>query len=212
MEEKSGSTYHNNLRRVFHFVTITTTALIYGLSPWTWEQTMPVLSVIILTFIAADLLRLHINALNNFVQKHLNFILRKHEQHELSGSSWYLLSAMISLSLFPKPIAVLGFLCLAVGDPLASYVGIATTQGQQIGKKTWAGCWAFFLVSWLVGGLWLLPIYGPLLAFSGAAIGSMGAALIERALIEIDDNLIIPLAASGLTMAWFNYYGLTTIL
>ena len=207
---KSDSTYHNNLRRVFHFLSISVFSLIYGLSHWSLETTMSAISIAVILFISADLTRLQIEKVNTFIQDKLKFLLRKHEYHMLSGSSWFLLSVLISLSLFPKPICVFGFLCLAAGDPVASFVGIASTQGQKIGQKTWAGCWAFFLVSWLVGGLWLLQNFSPFFAFSTAAIGSFGAAVTERAITEVDDNLIIPLVASGLATAWLNYYAVLT--
>jgi len=168
------------------------------------------MSITAVLFISVDLLRLHIKILNIFVRKKLSFLLRDHEYHKLSGSSWFLLSVVISLSLFPKSICAFGFLCLAVGDPTASFVGIATTQGQKIGQKTWAGCCAFLLISWLVGGLWLLQNFSPFFAFTAAFIGSTGAALAERTLIEMDDNLAIPLVASGLATAWLNYYSVIT--
>lgn len=171
---------------------------------------MRAISIAAVLFICADLARLQIERLNTFIQEKLKFLLRKHEYHMLSGTSWFLLSVLISLSLFPKPICAFGFLCLAAGDPIASYVGIASTQGQKIGQKTWAGCWAFFLVSWLVGGLWLLQSFSPFFAFSTAAIGSLGAALAERTITEIDDNLCVPLVASGLATAWLNYYAVIT--
>jgi len=203
--EKSGSSYDNNLRRVFHFLTISVSSLIYGLGPWTWEKTAPVLSIITVSVILMDLIRIHISPLNNLVQRYLSFILRKHEFHTLSGSSWFLLGGIISLALFPKNICVFGFLCLAVGDPLASYVGIAATGGQKIGQKTWYGCWAFFLMTSLVGGLWLLPSYPPHLAFTTAIVGSLGAAITERILLStVDDNIAIPLVANGLAMLWLN--------
>lgn len=202
--EKTGSSYNNNIRRVFHFLSISVVSLVYGLGPWTWESSLPVLSIITLSFIGLDLLRLHLSRLNGLVERHFRFILRKHELHSLSGTSWFFLGAVISLALFPKAVSVFGFLCLAAGDPIASYVGISATQGQKIGQKTWAGCWAFFLISWLVGGLWLLQAYPPLLAFGAAAVGGLGAAVTERALIEVDDNLAVPLVASGLATALFN--------
>ena len=100
----------------------------------------------------------------------------------------------------PKVLLVFGFLTLAVGDPIASYVGIASTQGKKLGQKTWAGAGAFFLASSLVGGLWLLQTYSPLIAFTCSACGSFGAAISEKMLNEMDDNLVIPLVASGLAM------------
>lgn len=201
---KNDSSYNNNLRRVFHFTSITAISLVYGLCTYPWDVVMPVLSIISMTFIGLEVVRLQVGWLNDFVQKYLKFIMRKHEIHTISGTSWFLLGAMISLSLFLKPVSVFGFLVLAVGDPLASYIGIASTQGQKLGQKTWAGCWGFFLVSWLVGFLWLLHTYSPLLALTGAAIGSFGAAVTERALTDLDDNIAVPLVASGLATAWFN--------
>jgi dolichol kinase len=207
-EPKSGSTYHNNLRRVFHFISISTFSLVFGLGHWSIEASMAAISLAVIGFICADLARLHIKVLNDFIQTRFKLLLRKHEFHSLSGTSWFLLGALISLSLFSKPICVFGFLCLAAGDPTASFVGIASTHGQKIGQKTWAGCWAFFLISWLVGGLWLVQSLPPFFAFGVAAIGSLGAAVAERAITQIDDNLIVPLAASGLATACINYYAI----
>jgi dolichol kinase len=204
-EPKSGFTYHNNLRRIFHFTTITVFSLIYGLSHWSVETSMKAISLTTIFFICADLTRLHIEKLNTLIQVKLKFLLRKHEYYSLSGTSWFLLGILISLSLFPKPICTLGFLCLAVGDPVASFVGVASSGGQKIGQKTWAGCWAFFLLSWLVGGLWLLQSFPPFFAFTTAAIGSLGAAISEKTITNFDDNLIIPLVASGLATIWLHF-------
>jgi len=94
---KTGSSYHNNLRRVFHFVSITIFSLIFGLSQWSIERSMAAISIAVILFICADLARLHINWLNELIQTKLKFLLRKHEFHSLSGTSWFLLSALISL-------------------------------------------------------------------------------------------------------------------
>lgn len=200
MMEKSATSYDNNLRRVFHFLSITITSLIYGLNNWPMEKVTKALCLITLGVILSDLIRLHINILNNLVQKWFGFILRKHEFHSLSGSSWFLLGAIISLSLFPKPISIFGFLCLAVGDPIASYVGISATKGSKIGQKTWHGSVGFILMTWLVGGLWLLRTYSPLTAFCVATIGSIGGAISEKLLTTFDDNFVIPLVASGFAL------------
>lgn len=204
--EKSGETYNNNLRRVFHFTAISILALVYGLGPWSPQDLASTVSIFTLTVILIDLLRLHIESLNEFVQKHFRFILRKHEFYTISGSSWFLLGAIISLMLYSKILSVFGFLCLAAGDPIASYVGISATQGQKIGQKTWHGTGAFFLATWLVGGLWFLRQYSPALAFGSACCGSLGAAITERVLIEFDDNFMVPLVASGLAMGFLAYF------
>ena len=204
---KSDSSYNNNIRRVFHFVSITVLSLIYGLSSWTQAEAAPKLAIITSIFIFMDILRLQVDFLNTWVQNRFKFLLRKHELRALSGTSWFLLGALISLALFPKAVSVFGFLVLAIGDPSASFVGIASTNGQKIGQKTWAGCWAFFLISWLVGSLWLLPHYSIFLTFTMACVGSFFAALAEKFLNDLDDNLIIPVVASGASVALLSIFG-----
>lgn len=199
---KEGRSYDNNLRRIFHFLSISFLALAYGLSDKSWEEVLPPLSLVSSIIIGVDVIRLQYKWLNHQVQRFFSFILRKHENYTISGSSWFLLGAIISLTLFPKEICVFGFLCLAVGDPLASYVGIASTNGQKLGQKTWAGCVGFFLASWMVGSLWLLHTHTPLVAFTAAACGGLAAAITERLLLQIDDNLAIPLIGSGVATAW----------
>jgi len=55
-------------------------------------------------------------------------------------------------------------------------------------------------------GLWLLQSLPPFFAFTAAALGCLGAAVSERAITELDDNIVIPLVASGLATASLNYY------
>jgi len=195
---KEGSSYNNNLRRVFHFLSISLLSLAYGLSSLTWAAVLPVINIVALVFIVMDLARLQFDGLNQRVQKWFSWIIRKHECYTISGTSWFLIALVFALSLFTKPILVFSFLVLAVGDPIASYVGIASTHGEKLGQKTWAGASAFFLSTALVGGLWLLQTMPPLLAFGCSLLGGAGAAISERIVSQMDDNLFIPLVAGGL--------------
>ena len=201
---KEGPSYNNNLRRVFHFVSISLLSLAYGLSSLTWATILPVVNIVALSFIVMDLVRLHFDGLNQKVQKWFSWIIRKHECHTLSGTSWFLIALVFALSLFTKPILVFSFLVLAVGDPIASYVGIASTQGKKLGQKTWAGASAFFLSTTLVGGLWLLHSMSPLLAFGCSMLGGAGAAISERIVSQMDDNLFIPIVAGSIAMLLFS--------
>jgi len=196
---KSGNSYNNNLRRWFHFLSIAGISLAYGFSTLTWTSVAGPLSIAAVVFILSDLLRLHLGFLNEFVKNNFSFILRKHEHHQLSGSSWFLIAAIMSLSLFTKPIAILGFLYLAIGDPLASYVGIKWGQ-REPGLKTWTGSLAFFIPCWIVGGFWLyhMAAVGIKMSIIIACNTAMVAALTERVVSQMDDNLAIPLATSCL--------------
>ena len=195
---KSGdSTYNNSLRRWFHLITISFLALTYGLSSLAWNVVAFPLAVISMTVIGLDLLRLHISHLNWLVQNTFSFILRKHELHSLSGTSWFLIAALFAVILFPKPAVMLGFLYLAFGDPTASYVGIRWGS-KGVGNKTWIGTLGFFIICTLVGFpyLWALTTWDRALAI--ASIPALISAIVERNLDEMDDNLAIPLTASAI--------------
>lgn len=205
---KEGSTYNNNSRRLFHFVSISVVSLLYGLSSLT-TAILPIVSILATIFISLDLLRLQWEPLNRKAQEWFSWIMRKHEACSISGTSWFLIALVFALSLFTKPVLVFSFLVLAVGDPIASYVGIASTQGKKLGTKTWAGAGAFFLATTLVGGLWLLQTLPPLLAFGCSLLGGAGAAVSEKLVSQMDDNLFIPLVAGGLATLVLN---LTTLM
>lgn len=193
---ENDSSYDNGLRRWFHLLSISLFSLVYGLTSLTWQTLLPILSAVALVVISFDLLRTHVKFLNYLVQSTFSFLLRKHEFHTISGMSWFLIAALISITIFPKIAAVLGFMYLAIGDPAASYFGIKFGE-TEVGTKSWVGTFAFFACCWAVGTIWLWASVLPLsLAAIVAAISSLVAALAEREVSEMDDNLVIPLIAS----------------
>jgi len=155
------------------------------------------LCITTITFVSLDLIRIHIPVLNRIAQDAFGFILRKHEFNTVSAASWFLFAAIISIILFSKTAAMLGFLYLAVGDPTASYCGIRWGKGE-IGKKTWVGTAGFFIICWIVGVLWMWQFTLFRIAAVIAGISSLGAALAERYIKEIDDNFTVPLISSSL--------------
>ena len=108
-------------------------------------------------FLGVDLLietaRLHIPAFNAQVMKYWGALMRKSEINRLSGTPYYIGSAVLTIGVFPKPIAVLSLLYLACGDPLASAFGILYGDRSirfKSGKSligTMAGVLTCFLIS-----------------------------------------------------------------
>lgn len=195
--DKQDSSYNNSYRRWFHAITISLFGLVYGLSTLTWQSIIYPLTIATMVIIGLDLVRIHSTHLNWLVQKSFSFLLRKHEFHSLSGMSWFLLSAMITIVVFPKISAMLGFLYLAFGDPIASYVGIRW-GGKGIGNKTWVGSFAFFIVCLGIGFPWFLAVTSWKLSLIIAGIPALISAIVERNLHEMDDNLVIPITTSTL--------------
>jgi dolichol kinase len=118
---------------------------------------------------------------------------------------------LLSLVLFPKVIAVLSILYLALGDPVASAVGIACRDVRTFKLptgKSLLGTAAAALVC-AQTTYWLLQQYAQqsladyqilYITLCGAAVGSLSE-ISSPYPLAIDDNFLIPII-SGLFM-WF---------
>ena len=98
---------------------------------------------------------------------------------------------ILALLLFPTKIAYASIGIVAVGDPVAAYVGEKFGRRHIRPSKTLEGSIAGLVLSFLLASI----IVDPVAAFAGAA----GAMLME--LLDIpDDNLTMPIAAGALIL------------
>jgi dolichol kinase len=126
-----------------------------------------------------------------FIDRWLGRLLRRAEDHTLTGATCVTLGALLSIVLFDKPIAIAVLLFLSVSDALASLVGIRFGR-IRIGGKSLEGS-AVFFVSAAVIALFVLRTT-PLVAIAGAAVATLVEALpLKVAGHKLDDNLTIPL-------------------
>jgi dolichol kinase len=96
---------------------------------------------------------------------------------------------ILSLLLFPVKIAAASIVIVAVGDPVAAYVGGKIGRRHIRSNKTVEGSIAGLVASFLLAAL----IVYPLVAF----VGATGAMLMEL-IDQPDDNLTMPIAAGAL--------------
>jgi dolichol kinase len=95
---------------------------------------------------------------------------------------------ILTLFLFPSTIAYASICVMAVGDPVAAYVG-GKIGRIRVRRKTVEGFLAGLVASFLLTSLIVSPIM--------ALLGSVAGMLME--LLDIpDDNLTMPLAAGAL--------------
>ena len=104
-------------------------ALVYGLG------TPKVICVFLLLgglsfFLTAEYARLRFPRVNSFAIKAMGPIMRKNEENKMSGTPFYIGSVLLSVLIFPKAIAILSILFLAIGDPISSIFGI--TWGHKL--------------------------------------------------------------------------------
>jgi dolichol kinase len=96
---------------------------------------------------------------------------------------------ILAMVLFPTRIAYASIAIVAVGDPVAAYVGGGFGRRHIRRKKTVEGLMAGFIASFLAASLIVYPF--------AALVGSIGAMAME--LLDIpDDNLTMPIAAGAL--------------
>jgi dolichol kinase len=136
------------------------------------------------------------------VQRAFTFVfgllLRDDETKGPHGSLYFLAGVFLSILLFPKQLACVGLVYLAVGDTVAEIVGRRFGRIKLLGPKTLEGTAACFVSSSVVG-LFLLP--WPI-ALAGAAAGT----LFELFGTGNIDNATIPVGAAAAM------YGLTLLI
>jgi dolichol kinase len=145
--------------------------------------------------IALDVLRIHERRVRTFFRQFFGEMIREHERLSLLGSTYLLLAALLSIELFPQPIAATAIGFTVLGDAFGALVGRAWGRHKVFNKSLEGGlgcfvaclAWAAFVVT--VGGV---PAH---VAIAGAVV----ATLVEILPIPLDDNLGITLAA-GYTM------------
>jgi len=101
------------------------------------------------------------------------------------------LGVMLAMLLFPKHIAYASIGIVAVGDPVAAYVGGKFGRRHIRRNKTLEGSMAGLVLSFILASLMVSPI--------SALVGAPAAMLME--LLDFpDDNLTMPIAAGAMML------------
>jgi glycerol-3-phosphate acyltransferase PlsY len=161
----------------------------YYLSPaswyvW-WERAL--LASVILS-LAIEVFRLNHPRIRHVFRHFFGELLRNHEEATLLGSTYLLIACLLTIHLFPKPVAVLALCFLIVGDTMAAIVGKSVGRVRMFGK-TLEGSIACFAVCY---GLTALM---PGIPFPVGLVGAAVATVFELLPIPLDDNFRIPLSA-----------------
>jgi dolichol kinase len=188
-------------RKLFHLAMISTVGLTLGLVP-ELDRTSALLILGVLAAIVGglDILRLAVPSLNARVLEDFRAIIRLEEKHGLSASTWFLGGALLTVGYAPRAFAAVALLCLAAGDPVASWVGVRFGRMRLPGGKSLEGSLALVLTCAAVGTIFLglthaLPWgIAPLVAIGGA----FAAALAEWLPVRfVDDNFRVPVATAA---------------
>ena len=151
-----------------------------------------VLVSLLFGFLTVDLLRrYHARVASLFNRYIIGTILREQERGRLMGSTYFLLSSVLVVFLFPARIAIVSLLILIVSDTCAAWVGKGFGRCHLFGK-TLEGSLAF-----LISALVIVWIYPGLDRLAGS-LAAVGATVIELLSVHLDDNFTSPFAAGAI--------------
>ena len=147
---------------------------------------------LVLIFISIDLLREKNKYIKIFFNLFFNRMMRKHElDGALTGASWVMISAFVTILIFPKNIAILSLIFMSIGDTVAGLVGRRIGK-LKIGEKTVEGFVFGFLACALISYNYKL------IPFSISIYGSLVGMIFEVLPLPLDDNLKIPLSSASI--------------
>jgi len=180
------------------------------------QITLFALIIIFFLFLFTEFVRLY--KPKYYILRTVSTTWRESEQTTFGPHVYHILGIMIPVLFFRPPIAAAAIAISALGDGLATIVGI--TKGKHklrdTTSKTWEGCFAGFLGSFIFGFLCyfamssLAPVYGPF--YHGTLVGgliiALGGALtfliLDYSSPPISDNALNPIFC-GLVMFFISF-------
>ncbi len=156
------------------------------------EAILLLLTLFLILFLEVEFVRLELRQKLPLFHK----LYREKEAERLSGNVFFLIGALIAVSVFSKEVASAAILMTTFGDSAAAIFGKRFGRTWLPGLKDRAveGCTAEFVVDLLIGFVFL---HSFLNSWSWLVILVMAgtATVVETVVSKIDDNLLIPLFA-----------------
>jgi len=177
-------------RKAIHLTSIVIPLAFLYLPMTLCRRTLMAVAVVLLV---TDVVKIHQPRIRSYFTAFFGHLIRVHEREGITGSTYLVVSALLTSYLFERDVAAAAMIYLTVGDTLAAVVGKAWGRTPLFGKSLegfLAGLVGSFAVAWLlVGGIpaWQL------------GVAALAAALAEIWPIPVDDNFRIPLL-SGLVL------------
>lgn len=175
-------------RRAFHATNGTFLVLALLFLPIPRGAVLLALGALVAGLVLLDVVRLTRPGVNRLFFRTFIRLASPREANKVASSTWYALGVLLALLLFPRGAALAGILTMALGDPAAALVGRKYGK-RKLGSGSLEGSTTFALVAFGV-----LALFAP---WPVAAVAALVTAAVEALPWPVDDNLSIPLVASG---------------
>ena len=162
-----------------------------------------------LPLIIFDFLRLRNDYLHQLTPKIFGRIMRRRELNGITGTTYMLLGTGLIFALFPHDIVALSLLFLAFADPIASFVGLKFGTHKILGKKTFEGSLAAFVICVIVAALFfnfknIMTAHFLVASLMAGVIGCMSELI---PIAKLDDNFTQPVANAIFLYGLFYLFG-----
>jgi dolichol kinase len=182
------------VRKSWHMAMGLTIAILY-LAGMSTSMAIMILGSILGWDLIMETARLRSPAFNEKIIKVWGPFMRACEVDRMSGIVYYLAATILAIGIFPRPVAILSVLYLALGDPIASIFGILFGKGSiQLARgKSLVGTSAGILTCAIVTFIFLKMMGLPDSQIAVlSAVGGFAGGLAELMPFDIDDNFTIP--------------------
>lgn len=187
------------LRKGIHLISFSIPVIYIFISK---ETALFILIPLALIAIIIDVLSKRDNHVRKYLYMFFGKLLRPHEQRKdvLNGATWVLISAVLTVFIFPKIIAVTSFAILIVSDICSAIFGRKYGR-HQLFDKSWEGTTAFMVSAFIVVLAFGTALVAPRTYFYSGFLAAIIGAFAEAASnkIKMDDNFAVPLSV-GFTM------------
>jgi dolichol kinase len=182
------------MRHAFHAATgLVLAFLIFRMGK---ETGLILIGALFLFTILMEILRLQVAGVNKVLVSLVGPMLKDTEISHPTGVGYFLGGILLCLLLFGREVTLASIAILSVGDPTAAVIGRRWGR-VRIGEKSLEGTIGFFAGAMAAGmvfqGFW------PGISMVTFSMGALIGAVVELLPLNIDDNLLLPLAA-GLAM------------
>ena len=183
-------------RRLWHFGGVMLIAILFATLPRVTSLKWMAFGASLI--IIGDITRLLFPKINHLALNIFHPFMRESERNNLTGTTYLLIGAGITIALFPPPVALLSLFFLAISDPLASYVGILYGKDKISKNKTVQGSFAAFVSCTVISMIYFysFDIMTERLLIGGLIAGLIGAASELITIGKLDDNMTSPILSA----------------
>jgi len=182
------------LRKSIHLLSLSIAIIYYFISR---ELALKLLIPLTLISLILDVARYYFPKYRKFLYSIVGFMMREHEVNSnkiiLSGATYVLIAATVTVIFFPKVFVILGIAVLIFGDIFAALIGRKFGKHKFLSKSL-EGTTAFFFFGSLIM-LFTPKIEGNLTEYLIGFVAVGVAAIVENVSYGwADDNFTIPLS------------------